>query len=154
MAKPTKTGTTRSSTTKWSTKSSRESAEETVSRRVARVEKEVQIVVSDYINRYLKEELPGLVTIGRVLIPGDLRSAKVFVSLLDPNISADKAMIKEMLHILRVNSSEIQTEISHKIQMKYLPKLEFEKDESTEKILLVEKTLKSLAAQNSKSNKA
>lgn len=153
MAKPTKTSTTRSSTTKWSTKSSRESAEETVSRRVARVEKEVQIVVSDYINRYLKEELPGLVTIGRVLIPGDLRSAKVFVSLLDPNISTDKAMIKEMLHILRVNSSEIQTEISHKIQMKYLPKLEFEKDESTEKILLVEKTLKSLALQNSKSNK-
>lgn len=143
----------RSSTAKWSTKSTRESAEETSSRRVARVEKEVQIVVSDYINRYLKEELPGLVTIGRVLIPGDLRSAKVFVSLLDPNIATDKAMIKEMLHILRTNSGEIQTQISHKIQMKYLPKLEFEKDESTEKILRVESTLKSLAAQNSKSNK-
>jgi ribosome-binding factor A len=148
MGKP-----TRSSPAKWSTKSSRESAEETNSRRVARVEKEVQLVVSNYINRYLKEELPGLVTIGRVLIPGDLRSAKVFVSLLDPNISSDKALIKEMLHILRTNASEIQNEISHKIQMKYLPKLEFEKDESTEKILHVESMLRSLAAQNTKSNK-
>ena len=146
-------GNTSRSTSKWSTKTTRESAEETSSRRVARVEKEVQIVVSEYINRYLKEELPGLVTIGRVLIPGDLRSAKVFVSLLDPNISSDDAMIKKMLHILKTNSSEIQTQISHKIQMKYLPKLEFEKDESTEKILRVESTLKELSLQNSKSNK-
>ena len=146
-------GNTSRSTSKWSTKTTRESAEETSSRRVARVEKEVQIVVSEYINRYLKEELPGLVTIGRVLIPGDLRSAKVFVSLLDPNISSDSAMIKKMLHILKTNSSEIQTQISHKIQMKYLPKLEFEKDESTEKILRVESTLKELSLQNSKSNK-
>ena len=146
-------GNTSRSTSKWSTKTTRESAEETSSRRVARVEKEVQIVVSEYINRYLKEELPGLVTIGRVLIPGDLRSAKVFVSLLDPNISSDDAMIKKMLHILKTNSGEIQTQISHKIQMKYLPKLEFEKDESTEKILRVESTLKELSLQNSKSNK-
>lgn len=132
-------------------KPSRES-DDSGSRRVARVEKEVQMVVSEYIIRYLKDELPGLVTVGRVIIPGDLRSAKVFVSLLDPNLTHDKALIKEMLHVLKTHAKQMQTEISHKIQMKYLPKLEFAQDESTDKILKVENMLQSLAAQSSKKN--
>ncbi len=125
-------------------------SEESGSRRVARVEKEVQMVISEYIIRYLKEELPGLVTVGRVIVPGDLRSAKVFVSLLDPRMTADVALTKEMLHVLKSHAKQMQTEISRKIQMKYLPKIEFSKDDSTEKILKVENMLQSLAAQNSK----
>lgn len=132
-------------------KSSRES-EDSGSRRVARVEKEVQMVVSGYIIRYLKDELPGLVTVGRVIIPGDLRSAKVFVSLLDPSMTHDKNLIKEMLHVLKSHAKQMQTEISHKIQMKYLPKLEFALDESTDRILKVESMLQSLSAQSKKKN--
>lgn len=130
-------------------KPSRESDESGL-RRVARVEKEVQIVVSEYIIRYLKDELPGLVTVGRVMIPGDLRSAKVFVSLLDPTMADDTALIKKMLHVLKSHAKQMQTEISRKIQMKYLPKIEFSKDDSTEKILKVENMLKSLSVQSSK----
>lgn len=130
-------------------KPARES-DESGSRRVARVEKEVHVVVSEYITRYLKEELPGLVTVGRVLVPGDLRSAKVYVSLLDPSLTNDAGLTKEMLHVLKSHAKQIQAEISRKIQTKYLPKIEFLKDESTEKILKLENLLQSLSTQNSK----
>ena len=101
MAKPSN----KNSNSKFS-KPSRES-DESGSRRVARVEKEVQMVVSKYIIRYLKEELPGLVTVGRVIIPGDLRSAKVFVSLLDPNMTNDAGSTKEMLHVLKSHAKQM-----------------------------------------------
>lgn len=114
------------------------------SRRVARVEREVHQVVSEFIIRNLRDELPGLVTVGRVLIPGDLRSAKVFVSLLDPSLSKQKEAMEEVLDLLNDMAGEIQHQISKKIQTKYLPKLQFLEDTSTDRILKVETLLNTL----------
>jgi len=116
-----------------------------ISRRVARVEKEVQEIVSEFIIRHLRDELPGLVTIGRVLIPGDLRSAKVYVNLLDPSLSKQKKAMDEVLETLNDLAGEIQYQISKKVQMKYLPKLTFLEDTSTDRILKVESLLNSLS---------
>lgn len=114
------------------------------SRRVARVEREVHQVVSEFIIRNLRDELPGLVTVGRVLIPGDLRSAKVFVSLLDPSLSKQKSAMDDVLNLLNDMAGEIQHQISKKIQTKYLPKLQFLEDTSTDRILKVESLLHNL----------
>ena len=114
------------------------------SRRVARVEREVHQVVSEFIIRNLRDELPGLVTVGRVLIPGDLRSAKVFVSLLDPSLSKQKEAMEEVLDLLNDMAGEIQHQIGKKIQTKYLPKLQFLEDTSTDRILKVESLLSQL----------
>lgn len=144
-------------------------------RRVSRVEKEVQAIVSTYIIRHLQGELPGLVTIGKVQIPADLRVARVYVSLLNINsIETDQAadvsnnhpaaeagglnkthkaggkskkpynMLDEAIDVLQSHASEIQDEISDKLKMKYLPKLVFFPDESTEKILKIEKILSTI----------
>ena len=117
-------------------------------RRVARVEREVQGVVSTFIIQKLQSELPGLVTVGRVQIPADLRQARVYVSLLNLNQGAapsDKDLEKT-LDILQSWAPEMQDAIADKIQMKYLPKLSFFADESTEKILKVERILSDLGS--------
>ncbi len=112
-------------------------------RRVARVEKEVQSVISTFIVQKLQPELPGLVTIGRVQIPSDLRQARVYVSLL--NLNMDEKVNEDdldlALEILQAWAPEMQQAINQKIQMKYLPKLTFFADESTEKILKIENLL-------------
>lgn len=123
-------------------------------RRVARVEREVQSVVSTYIIQKLQRELPGFVTVGRVQIPADLRNAKVFVSLLQPQVDDSLSVetqnkhqidaLNEALDILQKKAPEIQRYISQQINMKYLPKLVFYADESTEKILKIEKIISTL----------
>jgi ribosome-binding factor A len=115
-------------------------------RRVARVEKEVQSVISTFIVQKLQPELPGLVTISRVQVPSDLRQAKVFVSLLNLNLDekVNEDDLDLALEILQAWAPEMQQAINQKIQMKYLPKLTFYADESTEKILKIENLLSNM----------
>lgn len=124
-------------------------------RRVARVEREVQSVISTFIIQRLQRELPGLITVARVQIPPDLRQARVYVSLLQTNVeelnSAPQVkMLQEAVKILQSWAPDIQDEIGNKLNMKYLPKLTFFADESTEKILRVEKIISEISKNPSK----
>ncbi len=120
------------------------------SRRISRVEQEIQSIVSLYIIQNLQAELPGLITIGRVHVPGDLRTANIYVSLLNIRTVEDDSNGKKVpsgkelekaLKTLQAWSKDMQDAINKKLQMKYLPKLTFFADESTEKILRIEKIL-------------
>ena len=124
-------------------------------RRVARVEREVQSVISTFIIQRLQRELPGLITVARVQIPPDLRQARVYVSLLQTNVeelnSAPQVkVLAEAVKILQSWAPDIQDEIGNKLNMKYLPKLTFFADESTEKILKVEKIISEISKNPSK----
>ena len=115
-------------------------------RRVARVEREVQSVISTFIIQRLQRELPGLITVTRVQIPADLRQARVFVSLLQTNVddlqkTTQTKVLKEAVAILQDWAIDIQEDIGKKLDMKYLPKLTFFADESTEKILKIERII-------------
>lgn len=116
-------------------------------RRIARVEKEVQSVISTYIIQRLQRELPGLVTITRVQIPADLRTARVYVSLLqlDLLIKPKPETLDQAVDVLQTWAPEIQHEIGSQLKMKFLPKLTFFPDESTEKILKVEKIISEIS---------
>lgn len=134
-------------------------------RRVARVEREVQSIISTFIIQRLQSELPGLITVARVMIPADLRSAKVFVSLLQTHLDQEKAVeiddvraakagkkvseLEQSIDILQSWAGEMQNEIGSKLNMKYLPKLTFYADESTNKILKIEKILSDIKGSNS-----
>ncbi len=123
-------------------------------RRVSRFENEIQSIVSLYIIHNLQSELPGLVTVARVQVPADLRIANVYVSLL--NLSEEKngqqkvQDLENTIDILQRSAKDIQSEISRKVQMKYIPKLTFFADESTEKILKIEKLLNQMGTANLK----
>lgn len=126
-------------------------------RRVLRVEREVQSVISTFIIQRLQSELPGLITVTRVQIPADLRQARVYVSLLQTqpdelNQAPGVKILENAIDVLQSWAPEIQDEIGHKLKMKYLPKLTFFADESTEKILKVEKIISQLSQGSGKSD--
>lgn len=108
-------------------------------RRVARVEREVQHTVAQFLISGFRFPLPGIVTVSRVLMPGDLRTAKVFISVLGKPES-----MTEAVKLLQERAFEVQNFIGKELKMRYCPKLTFFADHNTEQILKVEKILQTL----------
>lgn len=117
------------------------------SRRKDRVEREVQQIISAYLIQNLQTELNGLVTVSRVSMPLDFRTAKVYVSFFSHDESGDSKKI-DYLGALKKWSPDIQKEIDRKLKMRYCPKLTFFEDESTESILKIERIISEISAQN------
>jgi ribosome-binding factor A len=111
-------------------------------RRKVRVEKEVQELVSNFIIRQLKNDLPGVVTVTRVQMPADFRQATLFLTYFSPNEENDKIDVAEVLQTWAV---DIQDEIARVLKMRYCPKLTFRNDETVEKILKIERILAEIA---------
>jgi len=111
-------------------------------RRKVRVEKEVQELISNFIIRQLKNDLPGVVTVTRVQMPADFRNATVFLTYFSASEEIDKIDAAEILQTWAV---DIQDEIGHVLKMRYCPKLTFRNDETVEKILKIEKILAEIA---------
>ncbi len=69
----------------------------------------------------------ALVTVTRVKTAIDLRDATVFVSVYGKDVSKES-----VLEFLERNRAFIQSELSHKVVLKYTPRLHFRLDESAE----------------------
>jgi ribosome-binding factor A len=108
-------------------------------RRVARVEREVQQTIAQFLISGFKLPLPGLVTVARVQMPADLRTAKVFISVI-----GDPKHLDEAVELLQERAFEVQNYLGKELKMRYCPKLSFFADANTEKILKVEKILQTL----------
>ena len=117
-------------------------------RRIARAEKEVQLAVAQYILHGLNERLPGIVTVSHVKMPADLRSAKVFISVLGSENEKDQVM-----EILQDRARFIQNHLGEHLRMRYCPKLSFYSDTTTESVLKVERILKELQDQKAAASK-
>lgn len=115
-------------------------------RRVARVEKEVQMQVAQYLQAGFSNPLPGLVTVASVKMPADLRTAKVYISVLGEEDDATEA-----IETLNERAFEIQDYIGKKLKMRYCPKLTFFKDHTTDQVLKIEKILHTLKQEKSSS---
>lgn len=117
-------------------------------RRIARVEKEVQIQVASYLQSGFSDPLPGLVTVAHVKMPADLRTAKVYISILGADDQRD-----EVIDTLQERAFEIQDFIGRKLQMRYCPKLTFYLDHTTDQVLKIEKILHDISGKkNSEEN--
>lgn len=118
-------------------------------RRVARVEKEVQEAVARYLIRDLRDELPGLVTVSRVQMPADLRSARVYISLLAPG-EDEAALMDQAADILQAWAPEIQERLNRELKLRFCPKLEFFADETWDRVLKVESLLHEVSQERAK----
>ncbi len=98
-------------------------------RRVSRVEKEIQVTIARYLISGFSQKLPGLVTVSTVRMPGDLRTAKVDISVLGTD--SEKS---EVLEILNRRAFEIQKYIGQELKMRFCPKLTFYEDHTTEQV--------------------
>jgi len=113
-------------------------------RRVNRVEREVQGAIAQYLIRGFKSPLPGIVTVAKVIMPADLRTAKVYVSAigLSEESITRKQQMAETLDLLRERSFEIQKFLGAELKMRYCPKLSFYEDDTTEQVMKVDRLLR------------
>ncbi|AGH95767.1 30S ribosome-binding factor RbfA [Pseudobdellovibrio exovorus] len=114
-------------------------------RRKVRVEKEVQEVISRFIIEQMRHDLPGVVTVTRVQMPADFRTAHVYVTYFASSTEGQDAMT-DAAEVLQSWSRDIQDEIGHVMKMRYCPKLTFHNDEATEKILKIERILSHISS--------
>lgn len=96
------------------------------SNRIGRINEEIQRELAEQI-RFLKDprvSQVGMVSIIRVDTTGDLRYARVWVSVLD------KQQEKDVLKGLKSASGFLRRELGRKLQLRYTPELQFIADDS------------------------
>ena len=96
------------------------------SNRIGRINEEIQRELAEQI-RFLKAprvSQVGMVSIIRVDTTGDLRYARVWVSVLD------KAQEKDVLKGLKSASGFLRRELGRALQLRYTPELQFIADDS------------------------
>lgn len=86
---------------------------------------EIQRELSDLIRSDLKDPRIGFVTITNVDVSGDLRHAKVYISIM-----GNEKEKKDTIIGLEKASGFMRTELSKRIKVRYMPELHFRIDES------------------------
>lgn len=110
--------------------------------RVLRVEKEVLFQLSKYLMSQYTGDLSGLLTLTRVQMPADLRSAKVYFSLMQ----ASPAEEEQALEWLKDRAVDMQSHLGRNLQMRYTPRLSFFVDRSLERALRIDSLLHEISS--------
>ena len=96
------------------------------SNRIGRINEEIQRELAEQI-RFLKDprvSQVGMVSIIRVATTGDLRYARVWVSVLDKNQE------KDVMRGLKSAAGYLRRELGRALQLRYTPELQFIADDS------------------------
>lgn len=96
------------------------------SNRIARINEEIQRQISADIRRLKDPRVSGsgMVSVTRVDTTGDLRYAKIYVSVLD------KSQEKDVLKGLKSAGGFLRRELGSALGLRYTPELFFEADDS------------------------
>lgn len=135
-------------------------------RRIHKVEKEVQNVVGMYLIHGFSQPLGAFVNVAKTIMSGDLRNAKVYISILpkykkeEEEADVDQIHaeteeltdIEDIVDLLNDYAFEFQNKISSELKLRYVPKVKFFADESTDRMIHVDKTLSEL--EKNKTSKA
>ena len=106
----------------------------------------IKEAVSDAIFNHLSDpRIEGLVSVTRVEVAADLRSAEVFISVLGKDEAAQNKTFNAIMHASR----RIQSFLARRMQSKFCPVLHFKNDENFKKTLetmrLIDKAVGDLA---------
>ncbi|MDO8737248.1 MAG: 30S ribosome-binding factor RbfA [Thermoleophilia bacterium] len=110
--------------------------------RMRRVNEAVREVLSETLAGGLKDPRIGFVTVVSVETSPDLRSAKVYVSVLGDDEEQEKTL-EGLAHC----HGYLQSRLAGQLGMKHTPQLTFVRDESIEHGLRIEKLLKEIEEQ-------
>ena len=96
------------------------------SNRIGRINEEIQRELSDQLRRLKDPRVSqvGMVSVTRVDTTGDLRYARVYISVLD------KSREKEVLKGLKSAAGFLRRELGQALQLRYTPELQFIPDDS------------------------
>jgi ribosome-binding factor A len=109
--------------------------------RMGRIDHELQREIARLISTELKDPRLGFVTVTRVEITSDLRTAKVFVSII-----GDRHVAKQSMIALDHAKGYLRGEVGHAVALRHTPELTFVEDRSTEKAIALSKVLAETAA--------
>lgn len=107
--------------------------------RKERVEDQIKKEVSLIIQRELKDPRAGFITITAVELSSDLKSARIFYSVLGDDESKDKSE-----QALKSASGFIQRQIGIRMRLRYTPQIVFKYDHSIERGARIEEILKEI----------
>lgn len=96
------------------------------SNRISRINEEIQRELSDQFRRLKDPRVSqtGMVSVTRVDTTGDLRYARVYISVLD------KSQEKDVLKGLKSAAGFLRRELGRTLQLRYTPELQFLPDDS------------------------
>jgi ribosome-binding factor A len=97
--------------------------------RIARIVKEV--ISEAIVNRLNDPRLRAFVSVTRVELSSDLRSADVYLSIFEKEEAVKKRTLAAIIHA----RSRIQSLLAHKLQSKFCPVLHFYEDERFKKTI-------------------
>jgi ribosome-binding factor A len=93
-------------------------------RRKERLDEEIREEVAQIIGRQLKDPRIGFVTVTRVDLTTDLRTARVYVGIL-----GDETQRARTLDGLRQAAGFLRRELGRRVRMRHTPELQFHYDE-------------------------
>ena len=96
------------------------------SNRIGRIHEEIQRELSEQLRRLKDPRVSqtGMVSVTRVDTTGDLRYARVYISVLD------KSQEKDVLKGLKSAAGFLRRELGRTLQLRYTPELQFLPDDS------------------------
>lgn len=110
------------------------------SERPRRVAEQIQRFLSAKLITELRDPRLGFATITGVEISPDLKSARVFVTFLEP----DPAKRADSLLALNQAAGRFRHDLGHDLRLRYAPTLRFEEDRSIERADRIERIIKTL----------
>jgi ribosome-binding factor A len=113
-------------------------------RRQEKVARVIREVVSDVVANHLSDpRITGFVSVTRVEVMADLRSADVYLSVLAPDESAKARTFEGITHA----RARIQSFLANALDSKFCPVLRFHEDEQFRKTLEVMKLIDQVASE-------
>jgi ribosome-binding factor A len=104
--------------------------------RQARIDHEIQRALAKIIAEDLKDPRLGFVTVVRCEISADMKTCKVFVSII-----GDRHVARQTMDALKSGARFIRGELGNAIELRYTPELTFVEDRTTERAIALHKTL-------------
>jgi ribosome-binding factor A len=108
--------------------------------RIARLRELMKKVVSEILQREMKDPRIGFVSVTDVELSADLRHAKVFVSIF-----GDAAAKTRTMEGLTSAQGFVRTELAHRIRLRRIPEVLFRIDESIERGARVNRILRQVS---------
>lgn len=113
--------------------------------RARRVEEGVREELASLFSTELRDPKAAGALVTRVQMPSDLRTARVYVRLLEGGDVASRR--REVVDALRKASGLLRREVTQRLGLRYAPELRFEYDEGVDCQTEVERVLAEIAAE-------
>ncbi len=107
--------------------------------RVDRLQSQIVKEIADIVGNELRDKAPSMITFTRAEVSRDLKYAKIFFSVLDP----EKEM-KACLEYLKRHAGVIRRMVGQRMRIRFTPEISYHFDASTENVMRINEILEQI----------